>query len=174
MTLLCSWRGCDSVGKNLLTRWFHMHVSHAQTSLLKMELKHLAIRHSILLPSLRKDHMRAFQSPDSNLDIEHFIQDFRMDRCFPWAVILSIFTFLKWLHFPRVEQTLFSSNMGTTVWFILSLWLFHLFHWDGIRDFQNNFLMTSEELVIESCGGVTFSCVSYYCHESCARHYRTN
>lgn len=28
-----------------------MHVSHAQTSLLKMELKHLAIRHSILLPS---------------------------------------------------------------------------------------------------------------------------
>ena len=55
-----------------------------------------------------------------------------------------------------MEQTPFSSNMGTTVWFIFSLWLFHLFHWDGIRDFQNNFLMTSEELVIESCGVVTF------------------
>lgn len=62
---------------------------------------------------------------------------------------------LKWLHCPR-----WSRHVFLPTWVLLcglsSLWLFHLFHWDGIRDFQSDFLMTNEELVIESCGVITF------------------
>lgn len=56
-----------------------------------------------------------------------------------------------------MEQTLFSSNMGTTVWLILFVAFpsIPLGYGYGIRDFQNDFL-TNEELVIESCGVITF------------------
>lgn len=156
VTLLCSWRGFDSVGKSLVTRWFHMHILHAQISLLKMGLKHWAILYSVSCLACGKTTWGDFSHriPIWTLNISYRISEWT--PWFPWAVILSVFTFLQWLHFPRVEQTLFSSNRGTTVWLILfvafpSIPQGYVY---GIRDFQNDFL-TNEELVIESCGVTT-------------------
>ena len=177
VTLLCSWRGFDSVGKSLVTRWFHMQVLHAQISLLKLELKHWTILYSVLLPSLWKDHMRGFQSPDSHLDIEHLIQDFWMDS----VISLSCDSFN--LHIFAV--TAFPTGGADTVFFqqgyycvayslcgfsiySTGIWVWH----KGLSKWLLDQWRTGNRKL--RCYNSWDSWVSYYCHESCARHYRTN